>query len=43
MNTILRTPSKSITTSARLKKEGYMTLEQSKAIISKKIQDHFHK
>ena len=43
MNAILRTPAKNIVTSARLKKEGYMTLEQSKAIISKKIQDHFHK
>jgi len=43
MNSILQTPAKNIITSTRLKEEGYMTLEQSKKIISKKIQDHFHK
>lgn len=43
MNTILQTPAKNIVKTTRLKEEGYMTLEQSKAIIAKKIQDHFHK
>ena len=43
MNAILQTPSKNVVTATRLKEEGYMTLEQSKAIIAKKIQDHFHK
>ena len=43
MNAILQTPAKNIVTTTRLKEEGYMTLEQSKAIIAKKIQDHFHK
>ncbi len=43
MNAILQKPVRDFVTSARLKEEGYMTLEQSKAIISKKIQDHFHK
>ena len=40
---ILCPPEKNIVTTTRLKEEGYMTLEQSKAIIAKKIQDHFHK
>ena len=43
MKAILRTPAKNVVSITRLKKEGYMTLEQSKAIIAKKIQDHFHK
>lgn len=43
MNAILQKPLKNIIPSAQLKAEGYMTLDQSKAIISKKIQAHFHK
>ena len=40
MNAILQSPTKTIVTTSRLKEEGYMTLEQSKAIIAKKIQSH---
>ena len=43
MNAILQKPVKDFITSTQLAKKGYMTLEQSKAIISKKIQEHFHK
>lgn len=43
MNAILQKPVKDFITSTQLEKKGYMTLEQSKAIISKKIQEHFHK
>lgn len=43
MNVILQKSAKSFITSTQLEEKGYMTLEQSKAIISKKIQEHFHK
>jgi hypothetical protein len=43
MNAILQKSTEKVVTSTRLKADGYMTLEQSKAIISRKIQDHFHK
>ena len=43
MNAILQKSTKDFISSAHLSENGYMTLEQSKAIISKKIQDHFHK
>ena len=43
MNAILQKSAKNFITSTQLEEKGYMTLEQSKAIISKKIQEHFHK
>ena len=43
MNAILQKSATDFITSTELKEKGYMTLEQSKAIISKKIQEHFHK
>ena len=43
MNAIPQNPAKNIVTTSCLKEDGYMTLEQSKTIIAKKIQDHFHK
>jgi len=43
MNAILQNPTQKIVPTTYLNEKGYMTLEQSKAIISKKIQDHFHK
>lgn len=43
MNVVPQKSTKDCVSSTHLKAEGYMTLEQSKAIISKKIQEHFHK
>ena len=43
MNAVLHNQTQKIVPKTYLQEKGYMTLEHSKTIISKKIQDHFHK
>ncbi len=42
MNAVLHNPTPKIVSGTDLKEKGYMTLEQSKTIISKKIEDACH-